>query len=122
MDRRFLGVLAATVTAAVATIGAQAPSTAKPPSITVTGCLQKASSGGYIIASDSKLGATGTSGSSAAKGSYSLVGVAPPSLKLTELVNKKLEVVGTVGDPFPRDSNIPTLSMQSVKPVSGSCS
>jgi hypothetical protein len=121
MDRRFLGVLAATVSAAVATIGAQAPSTAKPPSMTVTGCLQKASSGGYTLASDSKSGATGTSGG-AAKGSYSLVGVTPPGLKLTELVNKKLEVVGTVGEPFSKDSNMPTLTMRTVKPVSGSCS
>ena len=92
MGRTFVGVLAAAVLGTVATIGAQAPAQAKPD-VTVTGCLQKASSGGYTLASDSKSGATGTSGSSAAKGSYSLVGVSPPGLKLDQLVNKKLEVV-----------------------------
>jgi hypothetical protein len=120
MDQRFLGVLAAAVLAAVATIGAQAPE--KKTTTTVTGCLQKASSGGYILATDSKSGTTGTSGSSAAKGSYSLVGVAPPGMKLADQVNKKLEVVGTLGDPFPRDSNMPSLTMVTAKSVAGACS
>jgi hypothetical protein len=121
MGRRFLGVLAAAVLAAVATIGAQAPE--KKTTTTITGCLQKASSGGgYILAADSKTGTTGTSGSSAAKGTYSLVGVAPPGMKLADQVNKKLEVVGTIGDPFPRDSNMPSLTMVTAKSVAGSCS
>jgi hypothetical protein len=113
MDRRFLGVLAAAVVSAVAAIGAQAPAQAKP-SMTVTGCLQKASWGGFVLASDSKSGA--------AKGSYALVGVFPPNLKLGELVNKKLEVVGTVGDPLSADKSMPTLSMRTVKPIAGACS
>jgi hypothetical protein len=113
MDRKLLGVLVAAVVSTVAVVGAQAPAQAKPSPMTVTGCLQKASSGGYILASDSKGGS---------KGSYALIGVFPPNLKLGELVNKKLEVVGTVGDPLSTDKSMPTLTMPTVKAVAGACS
>jgi gas vesicle protein len=131
MDRRFIGVLIGAVVTAAATMGAQAPSQQSPARHTVTGCLQKGDSGGFVLtaAGDEKSAAAGQTANasgavtgSSIKQTYALIGVVPPGLKLGELVNKKIEVVGLMGDSASKDAQRQTLTMQSVKPLTGSCS
>jgi hypothetical protein len=115
MKRLFIGVLGAALAATV-TMAAQAPRPAAPPQQTFSGCLQKASSGAYMLADavDAKAG-------SEAKKSYMLTGVVP-GLRLGDFMQKKIEVVGSVGEPTSASPNTPTLNMQAVKQLAANCS
>jgi hypothetical protein len=115
--RAFIGVLGAGVLATAGAVAAQAPPRpAAPPQQTITGCLQKSSSGAYMLAN-----AVDAKASGAEKKNYMLTGVVP-GLKLGEYMQKRIEVVGSIGDPTSVDPKTPTLIMQAVKAASGSCS
>jgi hypothetical protein len=122
MKRAFFAVVGAALLASAAAAAAQTTQQrpAQPPRpvinyLTFTGCVDKASSGAYVLneATDAKEGAA------AAKKNFMLTGVVP-GLKLADHMKKRVEVVGSIGEPTSANPNTPTLIMESVKQV-GSC-
>ena len=126
MDHRLMGVVGAAVITATAAIAAQAPSQQpRPTPQTITGCLQKGNAGAFVLdAGNTRTPAVVQASSDTWSGgkSYALIGVIPPGLKLVDHVNQRVEVTGVIGEPFMKASPLPTLSMQNVKLVGGSCS
>ena len=126
MDHRLMGVIGAAVITATAATAAQAPSQQpRPTPQTITGCLQKGNAGAFVLdAGTTRTPAVvqASSDSSGGGKSYALIGVIPPGLKLAEHVSQRVEVTGLIGEPFTKASPLPTLSMQNVKLVGGSCS
>ena len=137
MIRVISGSLAVAVLGAVTVVGAQ--SSAQPvqqltrkPATTVSGCLKAGSTPGTFVLEEGTVvkqesnaavqpasRPTGTAGT--AKGTYRLVGIVPPGVDLSKLLNHKVEVVGPVTEPAPNETRPPNINMHTFKDVASTC-
>ena len=110
------------VVGAVVVLGAQTPTrgnvpvvapTPDPPAQTVAGCLRQTDPGKFVLAeaAEVKAGQTDASGS---KRSYTVVGMIPPTVKLSQHVNHKVEISGTIAEGT-------KLDVRALKMVSATC-
>ena len=98
-----------------------------PPLQIISGCLKPgpapgasvpgANTGTFVLENATMEGPVGTSGTSSARATYRLEGLASPGTNLADMVNKKVEVKGAVL----ADRSQPTFSMRIVKKVAETC-
>jgi hypothetical protein len=131
MTRFHSAIIVSAMLGGAVTVSAQAPASDRPQ--TISGCLQRAENGTFVMTnvdlpSGSAASTASTSGSSGSK--LPVIGLIPPSVSLRKFVDQRVEVAAILRD-SPTQPGTPAVEiaditrlpsdMPPVKSIGGSC-